>query len=80
MVYTCSIHSLEVGTVVVVYTYHCRDAQPRSSEDQCHAIFDKGQRIEQEFAEFFTGKILPACFYFYHLSSIINNLHINTCT
>ena len=28
----------------------------RNSEDQCYAIFEKGQRIEQEFAEYFTGK------------------------
>ena len=60
-------------------SFHYRDAQPRSSEDQCHAIFDKGQRIEQEFAEFFTGKMFPAYFYFScQLSTIVDNLHIYT--
>jgi hypothetical protein len=41
---------------VNVLPFLCRSAQPRNTEDQCKQIFEKGQRIEQEFAEFFTGK------------------------
>ena len=32
-----------------------RAAQPKNSEDISKQIFEKGRRIEQEFAEFFTG-------------------------
>lgn len=32
-------------------------AQPKSSEEQCRAIFEKGERIEQEFAEYFTAVV-----------------------
>ena len=36
--------------------YLSRAAQPKNSEELCRQIYDKGRRIEQEFAEYFTGK------------------------
>ena len=33
-----------------------RSAQPRNTEEQCKQIFEKGTKIEQEFAEYFTGE------------------------
>lgn len=33
-----------------------RESQPKTSEDMAQQIFEKGRRIEQEFAEYFTGK------------------------
>lgn len=50
---TLSPCSLSLSSLYV----RCRAAQPKSSEEQCRAIFEKGERIEQEFAEYFTGKL-----------------------
>lgn len=33
-------------------------AQSKNSDEVCQQIFDKGRRIEQEFAEYFTGPLL----------------------
>ena len=33
-----------------------RFAQPKTTEEQSRQIFEKGSRIEQEFAEYFTGE------------------------
>jgi guanylate kinase len=34
-----------------------QDVQPKTSGEQCQAIYEKGKRIEQEFAEFFTAVV-----------------------
>lgn len=41
--------------VVLCCCCFSRSAQPKTSEDIARQIFDKGRRIEQEFAEYFTG-------------------------
>ena len=41
---------------MVVLSLLFRSAQPRTTEEQSRQIFEKGSRIEQEFAEYFTGE------------------------
>lgn len=40
---------------MIYYSTVSRLAQPKNSSDVNKQIFEKGSRIEQEFAEFFTG-------------------------
>ena len=55
-----------------------RTAQPRSTEEQCRSIFEKGERIEQEFAEYFTGKHIKNILHtVFHLRSAF---HYCRCT
>ena len=42
--------------MVVLSLLLFRSAQPRTTEEQSRQIFEKGGRIEQEFAEYFTGE------------------------
>ena len=42
--------------MVVLSLLLFRSAQPRTTEEQSRQIFEKGSRIEQEFAEYFTGE------------------------
>ena len=37
-------------------THFHRAAQTKNSDEMNKQIFDKGRRIEQEFAEYFTGR------------------------
>ena len=74
-VYTCILHSC------------CyRAAQSRSSEDHCLALFEKGQRIEQEFAEFFTGKnytvlyIVHVCVHVHVQCKCMYTYNVSACT
>ena len=49
-----------ITRIIVAMMYYAfqlsRTAQPKNSEDANRQIFEKGRRIEQEFAEFFTGE------------------------
>jgi len=41
----------------MMFVLSLRSAQQRNTEEQCKQIFEKGTKIEQEFAEYFTAVV-----------------------